>query len=71
MLKNNMSLTKNDIRYRCHCFICKQPLGDYALTLPKEQRLCWDHRKHDIKKIPYQTVSHVGGESSDSLSGKK
>lgn len=45
-----MATFKGDLRYMARCFKCKSPMGDWALKLPKEQRLCWDCRPHDLKE---------------------
>jgi hypothetical protein len=35
-----MSITVNDIRYRAKCIKCNSPLGDWALHVPKRDRVC-------------------------------
>jgi hypothetical protein len=49
-----MALSKDDIRYQGVCIKCHAKLGDWALKVPFEQRLCWNCRPHDIKNIPYK-----------------
>lgn len=40
----------NDIRYQGVCIKCGAKLGDWALHVPQDKRLCWDHREHTITK---------------------
>ncbi len=54
-----MSTFKGDIRYVATCKKCKAPMGDWALKLLEEERLCWNCRQHDIRKIPYKKGSDI------------
>lgn len=38
-----------DIRYQAVCIKCGAKIGDWALRTPVDKRLCWNHRKFDIK----------------------
>ena len=60
-------LNSNDIRYRAHCFKCKASIGDWALRIPFKQRLCWNCKKHNIKKIPYKTTARGLGRGLHAL----
>lgn len=42
---------KNDIRYVAKCYKCKAAIGDWALRIPKEERLCWNCKPHTVKDI--------------------
>lgn len=44
-----MATSTGDIRYRARCARCNKPLDDWALSLPEEKRLCWNHKKFDLK----------------------
>lgn len=53
-----MSLANNDIRYIARCFKCAHHLGDWALKLPKEDRLCWDCKpQKQLDAIGYKVTS--------------
>jgi len=49
-----MAAYKGDIRYRGVCRKCGNPLGDWALEVPVEKRVCYDCKPRDIKNIPYK-----------------
>ena len=41
-----MATTTNDIRYLARCNKCHKVIGDWALKVPEEKRLCWDCKDH-------------------------
>lgn len=50
-----MGLSTNDIRYMAVCAKCFDKIGDWALKLPKEERLCWNCRPpKKIESLEYK-----------------
>jgi len=49
-----MATFKGDIRYQARCKRCQTPIGDWAMKVPDEDKLCWNCRHHDLKDIPYK-----------------
>jgi hypothetical protein len=61
-----MALQTNDIRFIARCFKCSHHLGDWALKLKKEDRLCWDCRPpKQLDAIGYKVTS-----KSEEVEGK-
>jgi hypothetical protein len=61
-----MSLTTNDIRFIARCAKCAHHLADWALKLPKEDRLCFNCKPPKIlSQLGYKATS-----TSDSTLGK-
>lgn len=51
-----MALTTDDQRYIARCFKCAHHLGDWALNLKPEDRLCFDCKPpKKIEQLGYKT----------------
>lgn len=46
-----MALSDDDLRYRAKCIRCGDALGDWALQLPKRERVCTGCTKKKFNKV--------------------